>query len=57
MRYPCIPPTPAPHLATAFESSAMPLDAMPLDIVRVPVLSDNYAWLIHDPDSGTTVAP
>jgi hydroxyacylglutathione hydrolase len=29
---------------------------MPLDIIRVPVLSDNYAWLIHDPDSGTTVA-
>ncbi len=56
MRYPCNQPTPAPHLATAFESSAMPLDAMPLDIVRVPVLSDNYAWLIHDPDSGKTVA-
>ena len=29
---------------------------MPLDIVRVPVLSDNYAWLIHDPDSNETVA-
>ena len=27
-----------------------------LEIVRVPVLSDNYAWLIHDPDSGETVA-
>jgi hydroxyacylglutathione hydrolase len=27
-----------------------------LDIVRVPVLSDNYAWLIHDPASGETVA-
>ncbi len=23
-----------------------------LDIVRVPVLSDNYAWLIHDPVTG-----
>ena len=29
---------------------------MALEIVRVPVLSDNYAWLIHDPDSGDTVA-
>ena len=29
---------------------------MALDIVRVPVLSDNYAWLIHDPDSDGTVA-
>ena len=27
-----------------------------LEIVRVPVLSDNYAWLIHDPDSDETVA-
>ena len=26
-----------------------------LDIVRVPVLSDNYAWLIHDTVSGETV--
>jgi hydroxyacylglutathione hydrolase len=24
-------------------------------IVRVPVLTDNYAWLIHDPVSGETV--
>ncbi len=29
---------------------------MALEIVRVPVLSDNYAWLIHDPDSDETVA-
>ena len=29
---------------------------MALEIVRVPVLSDNYAWLIHDSDSGDTVA-
>ena len=29
---------------------------MALAIVRVPVLSDNYAWLIHDSDSGETVA-
>ena len=28
----------------------------PLDIVRVPVLADNYAWLIHDADSDVTVA-
>ena len=28
----------------------------PLEIVRVPVLSDNYAWLIHDAASGDTVA-
>lgn len=28
----------------------------PLEIVRVPVLSDNYAWLVHDPDSGATMA-
>ncbi|NIJ28094.1 hydroxyacylglutathione hydrolase [Sphingomonas insulae] len=29
---------------------------MALRIVRVPVLSDNYAWLVHDPVSGETVA-
>ena len=29
---------------------------MALEIVRVPVLSDNYAWLVHDPASGGTVA-
>jgi hydroxyacylglutathione hydrolase len=29
---------------------------MALEIVRVPVLSDNYAWLVHDPVSGETVA-
>lgn len=28
----------------------------PLEIVRVPVLSDNYAWLMHDVESGETVA-
>ncbi|WP_419808744.1 hydroxyacylglutathione hydrolase [Sphingomonas sp.] len=28
---------------------------MPLEIVQVPVLSDNYAWLLHDDVSGTTV--
>ena len=27
----------------------------PLEIVRVPVLSDNYSWLVHDPDSGRTM--
>lgn len=27
-----------------------------LDIVRVPVLSDNYVWLAHDAASGETVA-
>lgn len=26
-----------------------------LDIVRIPALSDNYIWLVHDPDSGETV--
>ncbi len=29
---------------------------MTLEIVRVPVLSDNYAWLVHDSVSGETVA-
>ena len=29
---------------------------MTLEIVRVPVLTDNYAWLIHDPVGGETVA-
>ncbi|HEU0043694.1 hydroxyacylglutathione hydrolase [Sphingomonas sp.] len=28
---------------------------MALEIVQVPVLSDNYAWLLHDADSDTTV--
>jgi hydroxyacylglutathione hydrolase len=27
----------------------------PLEIVRIPVLSDNYVWMAHDPDSGETV--
>jgi hydroxyacylglutathione hydrolase len=25
-----------------------------LDIVRIPVLSDNYVWLVHDPESAET---
>jgi hydroxyacylglutathione hydrolase len=29
---------------------------MPLEIVPVPVLRDNYVWLVHDPDSTETVA-
>ena len=27
----------------------------PLDIVRIPALSDNYIWLVHDGDSGDTM--
>lgn len=27
-----------------------------LEVVRIPVLSDNYVWLIHDDASGETVA-
>jgi hydroxyacylglutathione hydrolase len=27
-----------------------------LQIARVPVLSDNYVWLVHEPDSGDTAA-
>ncbi|WP_404334616.1 hydroxyacylglutathione hydrolase [Sphingomonas sp. MMS12-HWE2-04] len=26
-----------------------------LDIVRIPALSDNYIWLVHDPASGETI--
>lgn len=26
-----------------------------LEVVRVPVLSDNYSWLVHDADSGATI--
>ncbi|HZG46682.1 MAG TPA: MBL fold metallo-hydrolase, partial [Allosphingosinicella sp.] len=26
-----------------------------LEIVRIPVLSDNYVWLMHDPASRETV--
>lgn len=26
-----------------------------LDVIRVPVLSDNYSWLVHDPDTGETM--
>jgi hydroxyacylglutathione hydrolase len=25
-----------------------------LDIARIPVLSDNYVWLVHEPESGET---
>jgi hydroxyacylglutathione hydrolase len=28
---------------------------MTLDIVRIPVLSDNYVWLVHEPGSGETM--
>jgi hydroxyacylglutathione hydrolase len=28
---------------------------MPVEILRVPVLSDNYVWLMHDPDTAETV--
>ncbi len=27
-----------------------------LEIVRIPVLSDNYVWLVHEPASGETMA-
>ena len=27
---------------------------MPIEIARIPVLSDNYVWLAHDPASGET---
>jgi hydroxyacylglutathione hydrolase len=30
------------------------LVTMALDIVRIPVLSDNYVWLVHEPESGET---
>lgn len=29
--------------------------AVALDIVRIPVLNDNYVWLVHDSDSGETM--
>lgn len=28
---------------------------MALEIVRIPVLSDNYVWLVHEPASGQTL--
>ncbi len=29
--------------------------ASSFEVVRIPVLSDNYVWLVHDADSGETV--
>ena len=29
---------------------------MAIEIVRIPVLSDNYVWLVHEPVSGETMA-
>lgn len=29
---------------------------MPLEIIRIPVLSDNYVWLVHEPLTGETMA-
>ncbi|HMT41490.1 MAG TPA: hydroxyacylglutathione hydrolase [Sphingorhabdus sp.] len=29
---------------------------MALQIIRIPVLSDNYVWLVHEPESGETMA-
>jgi len=28
---------------------------MPLEVVRISALTDNYVWLLHEPDSGETV--
>lgn len=28
---------------------------MALEVVRIPVLSDNYIWLVHEPTSGATI--
>jgi hydroxyacylglutathione hydrolase len=28
---------------------------MALEVVRIPVLSDNYVWLVHDAGSGETM--
>ena len=28
---------------------------MAIEIIRIPVLSDNYVWLVHEPDSGETM--
>ena len=28
---------------------------MPLEIIRIPVLSDNYVWLVHEPACGETM--
>ena len=28
---------------------------MPLEIVRIPVLADNYVWLVHEPEADETV--
>jgi hydroxyacylglutathione hydrolase len=42
------------HLVRPGRTDTIDLEkAMPsaLDIVRVPVLSDNYSWLVHDPDA------
>jgi hydroxyacylglutathione hydrolase len=30
--------------------------APPIEVLRVPVLHDNYVWLVHDPASGETLA-
>ncbi len=29
---------------------------MAIEVVRIPVLTDNYVWLVHEPDSGETTA-
>jgi hypothetical protein len=26
-----------------------------IEVVRIPVLSDNYVWLVHEPNSGATM--
>ncbi len=28
---------------------------MAIEVVRIPVLSDNYVWLVHEPESGETM--
>lgn len=33
----------------------MSFDKLRIEIVRIPVLSDNYVWLVHEPESGDTM--
>lgn len=43
-------PNPGPPCPTSERG-----DAIMIEIVRIPVLSDNYVWMVHEPVSGETM--
>ena len=45
----CVPPNPGRRCPTVV------IGRMSIEVVRIPVLSDNYVWLVHERKSGETM--